>query len=734
MTWQRWARLLVAAIGLACAAALIVYTHKGPAPPASPPARIDVDPRATVQGGAGRLVRHRGEQELGSIEYQATKTFADGRMAFEQPHIISSDERGFEAWADRGETKGKSVNADNPDEMEFTGHVRVKTKDGLELQTGSATYNDTTGGVKIPGPVTFVRGRMTGQGVGADYDRAQDVLTVFDQARVTVTPEADGKGAMSAVSKSMVLDRLHKLSRLDQGAIITHDEETLAGDTAILYWTDDEQQLRLIELRGHASVTQAANAAPGGPPDMHGESIDLTFHPDGHSVHLASLTGGAGPASIDLVDATGRRSITGSKVDVAMAPDGTTVTNLQAQRPVKVTLPRTADAPARVITSQTLVAQGNDKEGLKQARFDGGAEFVETVPGEKGAKDSVRTGKARTLLLGLNGKIDAIDRATFSQDASFTDGDVRGLADEAQYQAGAGTLLLLPAARGPKKSPQVVDANLQVQATQSIKVNVNTHDLDAAGDVTTVSRPAASSTPPPQKSALFDYDDPNRPIYGAGDTLRYTSDAGRARYTSKAGAQAQVWQDQNRVQGDEVTIESETHNLRATGHVTSRYYLTPKPAAGERAGAPPPKPVEYRGESDSLDYQDAKRVAVYVGVPASLKSVDGTTTAPHIDVLFTEQGNDIDKLDATGGAYALIEGGREAVAQRLVYSAATDTYTLTGSTAEPARVKLPNADRTECTKAMGEKLTFTRQSGSADGARLNEKLASCSISIKDPVK
>ena len=60
---------------------------------------------------------------------------------------------------------------------------------------------------------------------------------------------------MSANAKTIALDRLHKVSRLDQAATITHDAETLTGDTANLYWTEDEKHLRLIELRGHASVT-----------------------------------------------------------------------------------------------------------------------------------------------------------------------------------------------------------------------------------------------------------------------------------------------------------------------------------------------------------------------------------------------------------------------------------------------------------------------------------------------
>ncbi len=734
MIWQRWARLFVAAIGIGCAVALFAYTRSRPPKPAPPP-QVAVDPQATMQSGAGRLVRYRGNQEVGVIDYTSTKTYADDRMVFENPHIVSSDERGFEAWALRSETKGKSVHADNPGEMEFTGHVRVKTKDGLELHTESATYDDDTGGVRIPGALTFTRERMTGRGVGATYDRLQDVLTVLDQAHVDVAPEPDGKGAMSASSKSMTLDRLHKFSRLEQGATMTHDAETLNGDTATLYYTEDEKHLRLIELRGHASVTQAANAGAGSPPDMHADDIDMGFHPDGHTLHVAALTGRSAPAKVELIDQTGRRAVSGDAVNLMVAPDGSTLTSLDSKGHARVELPKTPDNPKRTITAPTLAAQGNDKEGLKQATFEGGAEFTEIVPGEKGAKDSVRTGKSKTLVLALNGQIDAIDRAVFRGDATFSDADVRGDADEATYFEADGKLQLRSAARGPKKAPQVTDGGLQVNALW-IDVNVNTNDLDAGEGVTTVNRPSPDAPPQPQQrtSALFDFNDPNRPIYGSSDKLHYTSETGRAVYTGAGGKLAQARQDQNLVVGDEVAMETSTHNLKATGHVSSKYMLTPAPDPNAPAGSPPPKPTLYHGTSDSLDYRDADGVAVYIGAPAVLDSVDGTTAAPRIEVTFNDQGNSVDRLDASGGAYAQLEGGREAVGERLVYTSANDTYVLTGTAKFPARVKLPNNDHTQCTKSVGEKLTFTRQSGSADGALHSENLASCAVSIKDPVK
>ena len=83
MRWQRYARVLVALIGIGCAVALVAYSRKRPSPPPPPPP-VAVDPEATVQSGAGRLVRHKGNEEVGTIDYQSTKTYADGRVVFEK--------------------------------------------------------------------------------------------------------------------------------------------------------------------------------------------------------------------------------------------------------------------------------------------------------------------------------------------------------------------------------------------------------------------------------------------------------------------------------------------------------------------------------------------------------------------------------------------------------------------------------------------------------------------------
>ncbi len=63
-----------------------------------------------------------------------------------------------------------------------------------------------------------------------------------------------------------------------------------------------------------------------------------------------------------------------------MSPDGATVTNLTAQENVQVDLPVEGDSPARRIRSATLRATGAPGQGMQNAVFEGGVDFVETAP------------------------------------------------------------------------------------------------------------------------------------------------------------------------------------------------------------------------------------------------------------------------------------------------------------------------------------------------------------------
>src|SRR5262249_18374153 len=152
------------------------------------------------------------------------------------------------------------------------------------------------------------------------------------------------------------------------------------------------------------------------------DDIDLLFHPDGRSLNHARLASRQKPSSLVVTDDAGSRSITAPTVEFDLAPDGQTMTRLNANDPVTVDLPATKDAPARTIHAATLVAQGAAPGGLKSARFDRNVTFDEKGTGATAAAVA-RHAESAVLILDLNGQLDSIKQADFQQNVKFQNSD-----------------------------------------------------------------------------------------------------------------------------------------------------------------------------------------------------------------------------------------------------------------------------------------------------------------------
>src|SRR5690242_2422386 len=174
-----------------------------------------------------------------------------------------------------------------------------------------------------------------------------------------------------------------------------------------------------------------------------------------------------------IADASGSRQIDAAAVTCSMAPDGKTITHLEANDHVVVTTPKTATAPARTISAASLVATGNDQAGLTDAVFGGGADFTEHVPAAGGRPASDRKGRSQTLTLKVKGQLDAIDEAHFVRGVVFTSGDVRGYGDFGNYLAGRNQLTLEPGPQAPRSAPHVTDGDMTVDASDRVIVGLD---------------------------------------------------------------------------------------------------------------------------------------------------------------------------------------------------------------------------------------------------------------------
>jgi lipopolysaccharide export system protein LptA len=429
---------------------------------------------------------------------------------------------------------------------------------------------------------------------------------------------------------------------------------------------------------------------------MRARDIDLAFYQGTQALERAVLSQ---QARLVQTGSGGQRSIEGNLIHFSTAPDGATLTSLEARDRVVVVIPPSAAAPAREIRAASLVATGNERAGLTDALFSGGVEFTESVPATSGAQASERSGTSRTLALDLAGQLDAIDAARFQEKVTFKDGLVSGLADLGTYVMTSGMLTLEPHPQRPETLPWVTDGTMRVDAARLIEIDLATHDLRAEGDVKTQSRRSEGRVSP-SGAALFDGPEP---VLGFGDKFWYVRSKAQVRYAGAEATTARLRQGESEVRGDELILDDRTSDLRATGRVESRL---PIEAPGSSAASP--APGVYRATAATMVYLDDARTMEYAGAPVTLETPEGRTVAGRIVLTLADEGRRLQRMVATSDAgdpstadvRSRLSEGRESLSDSLVYDATIDQYVLRGRPGRPLVLRMRGDDGT-CSVLLG---------------------------------
>jgi lipopolysaccharide export system protein LptA len=734
VSWQKSARVGLAIAGLGVAAAIVYYSRKSP-PPQEPGSIVKLDPAVASRGAGGNQSVAKDGKPHQDFTYETREEYTDGRMKLTKAVVAGRGENKSKIRADVLETSAAEAGV-MPRQLKFTGHVSLEEQGGLTIQTEAASYDDDTGVVTIPGPLTFQRGRTSGEGVGATYDRNKGIVVIQDQSRARVGPDAKGTGSAEAASKRMIMERgLHSV-RLEEGARIVSQSQTLTGANAAMHFTEDDTALKFLELRGAARVDPTPGS-PANQPAMSADEISMGFHPDGQTLQHARLTG---KADLTLRDANLSRSIKASMIDLFTGTDGRTLVSLDAADRVIVTLPASATAPARTITSQTLKATGDEKKGLTSARFEGNPRFEESggkaaggaARGGSVPATGTRTGTSMVLILTLGGQLEAIEKADFEQKVHFEkrvdSGRLTADSDLATYREAEGTLKLRPNSREPRRRSSVNSEDFYVESTD-IDLSLDTENLIAVGDVkTTLERKAASGAKSSQ-GGLFAGSDP---IKGAAAKLDYQKETGRATYTGAPKARALLQQGDTRIFANELVFEEAANVLRGTGDVDSRIPMT----VTDEQGRSQVKEQQVRAET--MQYDDASRRAEYHGKPVILTSADGVTEGLTMIFELAEDGKTLKRLRALGNMFASRSDGHEFTGAELDYRMEDDVYILTGASGSPAVMKQPPRDpkaaKLLCDFTEGQKFEFSRRTGDfrSYGPSFSTVPRACTDSLRKP--
>jgi len=707
MRWQKAARLAIGAIVIAVTAMVFVALRRTPPPKVAIPApRTDPGASAEVKGPLTHTRTNNEGKVTFKVDAEGQLMYSDGRNILKNAVLTLPDRNGRTITVSGVEME-LSTPKDGPREIDFvkmSKGVKLKASDGLEVTSNDATFDEKTGVLTVPGPVQFARGRMTGSGVGATYDRTRDVVWLLADAKIVVTPDEQGGGALEATATSVGLARAEHYLRLTKPAHVVSGGRTLDADDMTIHLTPDDRLVQSVVLRGNSRVTGTPGAS--GAEGMSARDIDLTQAPDGRTLQSARLMENA-VVRLSGAGGGGTRQIAGRTIDMAMGPDGNTVTGLNANQNVQVDLPATADAPARQINSTTLAAGG--PQGIQTATFTGGVTYREIRPAQRGAPASERTGRSLSLVVETQPGLGAIQQADFRGNVRIVDGDTTAEGSRAIYKVAQDTFELEPSTGDPGPPPSVNDGRVLVHA-RKIDFNVATKRLHADTDVRSSMQPSKREGQKPDPNAkgrgagasaseggkLPSMLKDDEPVNVTSNRLDYDGAAGIATYTGSA----KLFQARTRIQGDTIVLDDRSANLRASGHVSSVMFFEEMDAKTQTS-----KLVETDGTGDTLFYEDAKRLATYTTGPTAKAHIVGTQGDVTADViqLFLKQGaNELERAEADGSVIVK-EGHRTGTGAHLTYTPSDQRYVMTG-----APLEIEEKTPTECRVTTGSNATFQR--------------------------
>jgi lipopolysaccharide export system protein LptA len=685
MRWQRLARIAIALFVVGFIVVVVLAVRRPQRPPADD-GGIDFTDKDVLSEIRGGLVEHNWGEGY-ALTADTRRVYPDGRVIHTKVTLVLPDRGGRNVTISTDELEVLVADGE-VGTAKLRGDVRLVTDDGLDLRAGEATYDRAEGLLRIPGPVTFTRGRMSGSGVGATYDERRDVVWLLDKARIVVAADATGEGGLESTSAAAGLARGEQYALLTGGAHIVGPGRDLRADEITIRMTADNERVQALELRVNSHITGGTQAGDA----MSARDIDLRYDDDGRALRQARLVD---DSVVHLpAEGGGRRRVAGRTIDIDLAPDGTTVTALRAAEAVQLDLPREAPGgPERRISANLLDATGAEGAGLQAATFTGHVEYREIHEG------GTRLASAARLDVRTAPNLGAIQEADFRGNVQITDPpDLTAKAPRVLYHVARDRMELSPGSGDPGPEPEVTDGRTTVKA-RTIDIGLATRSMTAETDVQSTLQPRRRGEKPQAGDAgrlpamLKDDEE----VFVTANRLVYDGAAEQATYTGNAS----LWQEETRIQADVIELDENGGNLTARTKVRTTMPMT---EVDPKTKARTTSPAE--GEAELFVYDDSKRMATYT-TAAHLVGAQGDLWAARIELFLAAKSNDLERLEAYD-AVTIREGVRTAQGERLTYTTADEEYVLTGPIKSPVVIveNLP----TECRKSQSRRVTFRRAS------------------------
>lgn len=638
------------------------------------PAPVEkLEPKATVVTVGGDAIQLKGSSQDLRIEFERQVTYEDGQTRLFGVRI-AVENRGGRNYTLSG--KEARVGEDRSS-FDVIGDVTLETDDGLTVSGERASYTEAEKIVRVPGPVRFNRGRMSGTGIGFTYDEQRSLLWLLDQADVHFAAEGDA-GAMDVTAGAFGFARADRYMRFERTMHMVRDGQVIDAADATAHLFPDRDEPDVVELRGDARV--AAGPGTGALRSMSAHDMNLDYRDDGRSLQQATL---AGQGDIQLATKSGSagQRLQGDNMTIVFADDNS-VRALSARNQVQVTLPAARDTAERSIRSTALTASGG-AAGLTGMTFSEGVLYTEAATRTHG----MRTAQARTLEASLDPSAGGLVEARFSGNFRFEDNALLATSAEARYQIDQGQLELT-GKDGPT-GPQMRDDSLTIDADR-IDVTLSPRRMTAEGNVESVIQPStkpAGGGPAARRPGLLAEADPVNII---ADKLTYDETSRRGEYVGHA----RLFQGETQINADAITLDEGKGDLIATGKVVTTLPISEKQVM---PGTSQPPMV---GRAGSFSYTDATRRATYQ-TAATLLGTQSELRADTLDLFLAAGENTLERLEGTGAVRADVDK-RTVTGTQLSYLPGDDRYVVVG-----APVRMVDAD---CQETTGKTLTFFKSS------------------------
>ena len=214
-----------------------------------------LDPNTAAKTIGGDVVQLKGDKQNIRIEFKGQTTSREGETKVLGVKIMV-DNRDGRNYVVTG--KEAFIGQQNSS-FDVRGDVKLQTSDGLTALSQHATYADAEKIVRVPGAVTFTRGRMSGSGIGFTYDEQRDTMWILDKADVKFAAEGTA-GPMAFTAGTFGYARRDRYMRLEKTLHIDREGQLIDATESTVRLFPDRDEPDYLELRGGSKIT-------GGPKD-----------------------------------------------------------------------------------------------------------------------------------------------------------------------------------------------------------------------------------------------------------------------------------------------------------------------------------------------------------------------------------------------------------------------------------------------------------------------------------